>query len=109
MILTIANGLQTPEETARQAIDADVHCVGVSSQAAGHNTLVPGLINALKKEGAEHILVVAGGVIPPKDYQFLYDQGVGAIFGPGTRLPDSAKATLRAITKKLEENAARGL
>ncbi|RLN70266.1 hypothetical protein BBJ28_00020392 [Nothophytophthora sp. Chile5] len=99
----------TPEETARQAIDADVHCVGVSSQAAGHNTLVPALINALKKEKAEHILVICGGVIPPKDYQFLYDQGVGAIFGPGTRLPVSALETLRAIIKKQEDNAAKGL
>lgn len=57
---------QTPEEAARQAVDADVHCIGVSSQAAGHNTLVPALIEALKKENAEHILVICGGVIPPK-------------------------------------------
>ncbi|EGZ21052.1 hypothetical protein PHYSODRAFT_542262 [Phytophthora sojae] len=99
----------TPEETARQAVDADVHCIGVSSLAAGHNTLVPALVEALKKESAEHILVICGGVIPPKDYQFLYDAGVGAIFGPGTRLPVSARETLRAIIKKSEENAAKGL
>ncbi|KAG6590934.1 Methylmalonyl-CoA mutase [Phytophthora cinnamomi] len=99
----------TPEETARQAVDADVHCIGVSSLAAGHNTLVPALVEALKKENAEHILVICGGVIPPKDYQFLYDAGVGAIFGPGTRLPVSARETLRAIIKKSEENAAKGL
>ena len=101
--------LQTPEEAARQAIDADVHCIGVSSQAAGHNTLVPALIEALKKEKAEHILVICGGVIPPKDYQFLYDQGVGAIFGPGTRLPAAASETLRAIYKKLAQNKERDL
>lgn len=90
-------------------MDADVHCIGVSSLAAGHNTLVPALVEALKKESAEHILVICGGVIPPKDYQFLYDAGVGAIFGPGTRLPVSARETLRAIIKKSEENAAKGL
>ncbi|DAZ94995.1 TPA: hypothetical protein N0F65_000627 [Lagenidium giganteum] len=99
----------TPEEVARQAIDADVHCIGVSSQAAGHNTLVPALIQALKNEQAEHILVICGGVIPPKDYQFLYDQGVGAIFGPGTRLPVAASETLKAILKKKELNAAKEL
>ncbi|GLD96307.1 hypothetical protein PINS_up004990 [Pythium insidiosum] len=99
----------TPEEVARQAVDADVHCIGVSSLAAGHNTLVPQLMEALKKEGAEHILVMCGGVIPPKDYQFLYDQGVGAIFGPGTRLPQCALETLRAIYKKKEQNQAKGL
>merc|ERR1712176_1255447 len=62
----------TPEEIADSAVDSDVHVVGVSSQAAGHKTLVPGLINALKERGAEHIIVVAGGVIPPQDYDFLY-------------------------------------
>lgn len=94
---------------ARQAIDADVHCVGVSSLAAGHKSLVPALIAELKKENAEHILVTCGGVIPPKDYDFLYEQGVGAIFGPGTRLPACALATLEAIDKKKKENQARGL
>ncbi|KAF4036447.1 Methylmalonyl-CoA mutase [Phytophthora infestans] len=94
---------------ARQAVDADVHCIGVSSLEAGHNTLVPALVKALKKENAGHILVKCGGVIPPKDYQLLYDAGVGAIFGPGTRLPVSALETLRAIIKKSEENDAKGL
>lgn len=99
----------TPEEVARQAVDADVHAVGVSSLAAGHNTLVPALIQALKNENAEHILVFCGGVIPPKDYDFLYKQGVGAIFGPGTRLPVAASQTLKAILKKKAENEAKGL
>ncbi|KAF4138989.1 Methylmalonyl-CoA mutase [Phytophthora infestans] len=94
---------------ARQAVDADVHCISVSSLEAGHNTLVPALVKVLKKENAEHILVICGGVIPPKDYQLLYDAGVGAIFGPGTRLHVSALETLRAIIKKSEENDAKGL
>ncbi|RHY56301.1 hypothetical protein DYB30_009520, partial [Aphanomyces astaci] len=103
-------GFDTPEEVARQAVDSDVHCVGVSSQvgrethAAGHNTLVPALMQALKDQGAEHILVICGGVIPPKDYDFLYEQGVGAIFGPGTRLPTAAHDTLQAIYKKIKQN-----
>lgn len=99
----------TPEEAARQAIDADVHAVGVSSLAAGHNTLVPQLIEALKKENAEHIMVFCGGVIPPKDYQFLYDNGVAAIFGPGTRLPACATEVLRCIRKKREEDKQKAL
>lgn len=74
---------KTPEEVARQAIDADVHVVGVSSQAAGHKTLVPALIEELKRRGASDKLVVCGGVIPQQDYQFLRDSGVAAIFGPG--------------------------
>ncbi|RQM29213.1 hypothetical protein B5M09_011711 [Aphanomyces astaci] len=103
-------GFDTPEEVARQAVDSDVHCVGVSSQvgrethAAGHNTLVPALMQALKDQGAEHILVICGGVIPPKDYDFLYEQGVGAIFGPGTRLPTAAHDTIQAIYKKIKQN-----
>jgi len=87
----------TPEEVADQAIDADVHVVGVSSQAAGHKTLVPGLINALKGRGAGHIIVVVGGVIPPMDYDFLYKAGAKAIFGPGTRIPTAAKDVIKAI------------
>jgi methylmalonyl-CoA mutase len=74
----------------------------VSSLAAGHNTLVPALIAALKKENAEHIMVFCGGVIPPKDYQGLFDQGVAAVFGPGTRLPACALETLRCIKKNRE-------
>jgi methylmalonyl-CoA mutase len=73
---------QTPEEAARQAVENDVHIVGVSSQAAAHKTLVPALIEALKREGAGDILVVAGGVIPPRDYAFLKKAGVSAIYGP---------------------------
>src|SRR4051794_8640657 len=81
---------QTPEETARQAVENDVHVVGVSSQAAGHKTLVPALIDALKREGAADILVVVGGVIPPNDYDFLKQAGVSAIYGPGTNIPRAA-------------------
>jgi len=87
----------TPEEVAKQAIENDVHVVGVSSQAAGHKTLVPALIEALKAEGADDIAVVAGGVIPKQDYEFLNSAGVKGIFGPGTPITDSAKQVLNAI------------
>ena len=87
----------TPEEVARQAVENDVHVVGVSSQAAGHKTLVPQLIAALKQEGAGDILVVVGGVIPRKDYEFLTAAGAVAIFGPGTRIPVAARDVLKAI------------
>ena len=90
---------QTPAEAARQAIENDVHVVGVSSQAAGHKTLVPQLIDALRTQGADDILVVAGGVIPPQDYDYLYKAGVGAIFGPGTNIPVAAKAVLKLLAK----------
>ncbi len=89
----------TPEEVAKQAIENDVHVVGVSSQAAGHKTLVPDLINALKAEGASEIIVVAGGVIPKQDYDFLYEAGVKGIFGPGTKIPISARHVLDEINK----------
>lgn len=88
---------QTPGEVARQAIENDVHVVGVSSLAAGHNTLVPQLIQELKGQGRDDILVVAGGVIPAQDYAFLYAQGVLAIFGPGTVLPLASQQVLRAM------------
>jgi len=91
---------QTPEEVAMQALDADVHVVGVSSQAAGHKTLVPQLIAALKAKGASHIRVVAGGVIPPQDYDFLFKAGVAAVFGPGTRIPVAARDVLKVIGEK---------
>ena len=78
---------QTPEEAARDAVENDVHVVGVSSQAAGHKTLVPELIAQLRKQGGDDILVVVGGVIPPQDYDVLRDAGVAAIFGPGTQHP----------------------
>ena len=88
----------TPEEVARQAIENDVHVVGVSSQAAGHKTLVPDLINALKAQGSDDILVVVGGVIPKQDYDFLYQSGVVGIFGPGTKIPVSARQVMDAVT-----------
>ena len=88
---------QTPAEAARQAIENDVHVVGVSSQAAGHKTLVPKMIESLKSQGAGEILVVCGGVIPPKDYDELTAQGVAAIFGPGTNIPDAAATVLDLI------------
>jgi methylmalonyl-CoA mutase len=89
----------TPEEVAKQAIENDVHVVGVSSQAAGHKTLVPALINELHKQGANDIIVVAGGVIPKQDYDFLYKAGVSGIFGPGTKIPLAARNVLDAINK----------
>ena len=92
---------QTPEEAARQAIENDVHVVGVSSQAAGHMTLVPALIEALKRAGRDDILVVCGGVIPPQDYEFLRQAGVAAIFGPGTNIPSAADEILHLIEKRL--------
>ncbi len=87
----------TPEEVAKQAVENDVHVVGVSSQAAGHKTLVPALIEALKAQGADDIIVVAGGVIPKQDYDHLWDAGVKGIFGPGTKIPVSARSVLEAI------------
>ena len=91
---------QTPEEAARHAIENDVHVVGISSQAAGHKTLVPQLINALKAQGADYVLVVCGGVIPPQDYAELYKAGVAAIYGPGTNIPEAAKQVLELIRKQ---------
>lgn len=88
---------QTPAEVAKQAVEADVHIVGVSSQAAGHRTLIPELISELKKLGADRMLVVAGGVIPQQDYQMLYDAGVVAVFGPGTRIPNAALDVLKQL------------
>jgi methylmalonyl-CoA mutase len=87
----------TPEEVARQAIENDVHAVGASSLAAGHKTLVPQLIEALRAQGAEDIVVIAGGVIPQQDYGFLREQGVELIFGPGTPIPEAARAVLDAV------------
>ena len=88
---------QTPEEAARMAIENDVHVVGASSLAAGHKTLVPQLIEALKKEGGQEIAVVVGGIIPPNDYEFLQDAGVKGIFGPGTPVIESANQVLNAL------------
>ena len=81
---------QTPEEVAQQAIDADVHVVGISSQAAGHRALVPPLIRALRQQGAEHVLIICGGVIPPDDVPELLDMGAVAVYPPGTVIPDAA-------------------
>lgn len=92
---------QTPEETALQAVENDVHVVGVSSLAAGHKTLVPELIEELKKLGRDDIVVIVGGVIPAKDYEFLYSKGVSAIFGPGTIIPVAAQKVVEEILKRL--------
>ncbi|MDR0809356.1 MAG: methylmalonyl-CoA mutase [Gemmobacter sp.] len=88
---------QTPEEAAQDAIDNDVHVIGISSQAAGHKTLAPKLVEALKAAGAGDIIVICGGVIPQQDYDFLYRNGVKAIFGPGTNIPNAARDILRLI------------
>jgi methylmalonyl-CoA mutase len=92
---------QTPEETAMQAVENDVHVVGMSSLAAGHKTLLPQLVEELKKLGREDILVVIGGVIPAQDYQFLYDHGASAIFGPGTIIPVAAQKVIKEIYAQL--------
>lgn len=91
---------QTPEEAAKMAIENDVHVVGASSLAAGHKSLIPALIEELKKIGGEEIIVVAGGVIPPVDYDFLFEAGVQAVFGPGTPIPESADKTLSLLEGK---------
>ncbi len=90
---------QTPEETARQAVENDVHIVAMSSLAAGHKTLLPALVAELKKLGREDIIVVVGGVIPTQDHDFLIEHGAAAIFGPGTVIPDSAKQLLQMLMK----------
>lgn len=92
---------QTPAEVARQAIESDVHVVGVSSQAAAHRTLVPELVGELKRQGAGDIVVIVGGVIPPQDYDQLYRDGATLIFGPGTKVPTAALEVLRAIEKNI--------
>ena len=91
---------QTPEEAAKMAVENDVHVVGASSLAAGHKTLVPQLVEALKQAGGEDILVVVGGVIPPHDYDYLYKAGAVGVFGPGTPVPESANKVLNAIEEK---------
>ncbi|MBC5766776.1 methylmalonyl-CoA mutase [Ramlibacter sp. GTP1] len=90
---------QTPEECARQAIENDVHAVGISTLAAGHKTLVPAIIAELKKQGADDIVVFVGGVVPQQDYEYLYNAGVKGIYGPGTPIPASAKDVLEQIRK----------
>jgi methylmalonyl-CoA mutase len=91
---------QTPEETARQAVENDVHIVGMSSLAAGHKTLLPQLIAELKKYGREDIIVIVGGVIPHQDYDFLFEHGAKAIFGPGTRLPEAATIIMQKLMEE---------
>ncbi|HEY0867231.1 MAG TPA: cobalamin-dependent protein, partial [Fimbriimonas sp.] len=96
---------QTPSEVARQAVENDVHILGVSSLAAGHNTLVPQVIEELAKLGREDILIVVGGVIPAQDYDFLYSQGVLGIFGPGTVLTQAARQVLEVMLERAKETA----
>ena len=93
---------QTPEETAKMAVENDVHVVGMSSLAAGHKTLLPALVEELKKLGREDIIVIVGGVIPAQDYDFLYEHGASAIFGPGTVVPDAAKKIMELLLEGAE-------
>ena len=90
---------QTPEEAARQAVENDVHVIGISSLAAGHKTLIPELVKKLGEMGGDGITVVAGGVIPKRDYDYLRDAGVSHIFGPGTVLSEAAEAILAPMTE----------
>ena len=94
---------QTPEETALQAVENDVHVIGMSSLAGGHKTLLPKLMSELKKLGREDIVIIAGGVIPAQDYEFLKENGAAAIFGPGTVIPVAAQKVLEEINRRLEE------
>ena len=87
---------------AKQAVENDVHLLGVSSLAAGHNTLVPSVLNELEKLGRSDIMVIAGGVIPKKDYQFLFDKGVAAVFGPGTNICKAAQDILKIMISSFE-------
>ena len=97
---------QTPEEAAREAIENDVHIVGVSTLAAGHKVLVPQLIEALRRQGGEDILVVVGGVVPPMDRQSLADAGVAAIYPPGTNIPAAAREILELLRTRRKERGA---
>ena len=92
---------QTPEETARQAVENDVHVVGMSSLAGGHKTLLPRLIEELAKLGREDIMVVVGGVVPAQDYGHLYEHGASAIFGPGTVIPVAARKVFEELKTRL--------
>jgi len=94
---------QTPAEAARQAVENDVHVLGVSSLAAGHKTLIPSVMEELKKLGREDIMVIAGGVIPAQDYQFLYDAGVVAIFGPGTSVAAAGRKIMEILIAAQED------
>ena len=94
---------QTPLEVARQATENDVHVVGVSSLAAGHKTLIPKLKYELDQIGADDIMIIVGGVIPPNDYDFLYQNGVSGIFGPGTKITDAAKSILKKMVSNFSK------
>ena len=100
-VVEIGTLFQTPKEAVDLAIKSNVHVIGVSSLAAGHKTLIPELLDELKRRQADDILVVCGGVIPPQDYQFLYDAGVAAIFGPGTSIPHAASTTINKASEQL--------
>ena len=91
----------TPAEAAQDAVDNDVHIVGMSSLAAGHKTLLPQLVEELRKRGREDIIVVIGGVIPAQDYEFLREHGAAAIFGPGTVIPVSAKRVMEELNRRV--------
>ncbi len=91
---------QTPDEAADMAIKSKVHVLGVSSLAAGHKTLLPQLVDTLRRKGAENIIVVCGGVVPRQDYQYLFDHGVAAVFGPGSNVLDCARAVLDLMEGK---------
>jgi len=90
-------------QVAQQAVDSDVHCIGVSSLAAGHKTLVPELVKSLTKLGRPDVLIICGGVIPPQDYDFLYKAGASAIFGPGTKLPVAALDVVNLISGHVDK------
>jgi len=96
---------QTPKEAVKQAVENDVHILGISSLAAGHKTLVPQVIEELKKYDREDIMVIAGGVIPAQDYEFLFESGVVGVFGPGTKIPKAAIEILTILIESTEENA----
>jgi methylmalonyl-CoA mutase len=93
---------QTPKEAAKQAVENDVHILGVSSLAAGHKTLVPAVIEELKKYDRDDIMVIVGGVIPHQDYQYLFDTGAIAVFGPGTKISDAAIEILQLLIDNME-------
>ena len=97
---------RTPVEAAREAIETDVHVIGVSTLAAGHKVLVPELIAALRRQGGDDILVVVGGVVPPADRQMLKDAGVAAIYPPGTNIPEAAREILELLRARHAEQAA---
>ena len=97
---------QTPEEVARQAIENDVHIVGISSLAGGHKTLLPQIVEELARQDRSDIVVIIGGVIPAQDYEFLSAHGADAIFGPGTIIPEAAQQILAELNKRLVEDYA---